>query len=160
MKRKIGFTLIELLVVISIIAILAAVIVVNVNSARKKGRDTRRKADLTQVSAAIQLYYADNHAYPGTSTATFATIAAPTTGSLVTGKYLTAGIQNPYPTGYTTNQYYYVNNTSDYYLYFVPETNQTATCGVCNEAASQCTINATAYDCAYLIKTGQETSTP
>jgi len=62
-KQK-AFTLIELLVVIAIIGILASVVLVSVNSARKKARDTRRKADLHQIQLALEMYYDDNDHYP------------------------------------------------------------------------------------------------
>jgi prepilin-type N-terminal cleavage/methylation domain-containing protein len=52
-----GFTLIELLVVIAIIGLLASVVLVSLNSARAKARDTKRKADLAQISKALELYY-------------------------------------------------------------------------------------------------------
>ena len=61
---KKGFTLIELMVVVLIIMLLAGVIVVNVDTARKKARDAKRISDLSTVSAALENYYADNHAYP------------------------------------------------------------------------------------------------
>jgi len=61
---KKGFTLIELMVVILIIMLLATVITVNVDQARKKARDAKRIADMSTVASALQAYYADNHYYP------------------------------------------------------------------------------------------------
>ena len=66
-SRKFGFTLIELLVVIAIIGILASVVLASLNTARQKGRDARRIADLKQVQLALELYFDTNRAYVPTA---------------------------------------------------------------------------------------------
>ncbi len=66
LPSKRGFTLIELLVVISIIGLLASVVLVSLNSARAKSRDTKRRADLKQLQTALELYYDANNVYPST----------------------------------------------------------------------------------------------
>ena len=68
-KNQPGFTLIELLVVVTIIGLLATIVLVSLNAARMKARDTRRLADLRQVALALELFYDDNPdiGYPGAS---------------------------------------------------------------------------------------------
>ncbi|TSC93439.1 MAG: putative General secretion pathway protein GspG [Candidatus Berkelbacteria bacterium Licking1014_7] len=58
-----GFTLIELLVTISIIGILAGIMVVTFQGQAAKARDTARKATLTEVMKALDLYYEKNGTY-------------------------------------------------------------------------------------------------
>ena len=57
-KQK--FTLIELLVVIAIIAILAAILLPALNSARNRGRDAVCKSQLKQINTATLMYCQDN----------------------------------------------------------------------------------------------------
>lgn len=64
MTNKKGFTLIELLVVIVIIGLLATMALIALNSARAKGRDAKRVADIKQMQTALELYYNDQHNYP------------------------------------------------------------------------------------------------
>jgi prepilin-type N-terminal cleavage/methylation domain-containing protein len=67
MKRKFGFTLVEMLIVIAIIAILISLGVVSFGSAQKKGRDSKRRADMKAVQSGWEQYYADNNgSYPST----------------------------------------------------------------------------------------------
>jgi prepilin-type N-terminal cleavage/methylation domain-containing protein len=59
-----AFTLVELLVVISIIGLLASIVLVSLDSTRKKGRDSKRIADLKQIQLALELYFDQNNAFP------------------------------------------------------------------------------------------------
>jgi type II secretion system protein G len=69
-RRKAGFTLIELMVVIAIIGILASIVTVSLVSARAKGRDAKRIADIRTVQLALEQFYNDNGYYPTTLTNT------------------------------------------------------------------------------------------
>jgi len=64
LKKKRGFTLIELLVVIAIIGTLSTIVLVSLNTARSKARDTRRAADLRNIALALEMYYDANGSYP------------------------------------------------------------------------------------------------
>lgn len=61
-----GFTLMELLVVITIISLLAGIGGLVYTSARIRGRDSQRQADLKKIQNALEVYYSDEHFYPGT----------------------------------------------------------------------------------------------
>ena len=64
MKKHKGFTLIELIVVMSIIGVLATLIINNLNDARARARDSKRKTELTQLKTALRIYYNDYQTYP------------------------------------------------------------------------------------------------
>lgn len=64
---KHGFTLIELLIVISIIGILAALVLTNVQGVRERARDARRKSDLASIKSSLRLYYNDQKSFPTSS---------------------------------------------------------------------------------------------
>jgi len=62
-KKTKGFTLIELLVVIAIIGLLASIVLVSLNNARQKARDSKRLSDIRQVALALELYADSNNAF-------------------------------------------------------------------------------------------------
>lgn len=62
--RPHGFSLVELLVSVSIIAILIAIGIASYATINKQSRDAKRKSDLEQIRAALEMYRADNGYYP------------------------------------------------------------------------------------------------
>lgn len=95
---KKGFTLIELLVVIAIIGILAGIVLTSLDTARKKGRDARRIADINQLKLALELYYDSNSQYP----------TSPLSAStLVADGYISRIPTDPQSTSGTTISYTY-----------------------------------------------------
>jgi type II secretion system protein G len=64
--RKAGFTLVELLIVVVILAILAAVVIPQINNASAEAKESALRASLATVRQAISLYRVQhNEAYPG-----------------------------------------------------------------------------------------------
>ena len=61
-----GFTMIEVLVVATIIGVLASIGLVSYQSANKKSRDGKRKADMEQIRSALEIHKSDNGDYPAT----------------------------------------------------------------------------------------------
>lgn len=61
---SLGFTLVEILAVIAIIGILATIVMVSLNMARSKARDSRRISDVLQLQLALQMYYDSAGVYP------------------------------------------------------------------------------------------------
>lgn len=59
-----AFTLVELLIVIAIMGILTVIAVSQFRTAKKKANDVARKGDLSSVSKALQMYYADYKKFP------------------------------------------------------------------------------------------------
>ncbi len=107
-----GFTLIELLVVIAIIGILATIVLVSLNTARKKARDTRRVSDMRQVALALEMYYDDNatSGYPGASGSNVWSTMETAIG---TGGYMTSVPTDP---GTGTYEYWVAADKQSYVL--------------------------------------------
>lgn len=60
MHRKKAFTLIELLIVVAIIGILATIVIIAYTNAQAKARDNKRKADISAISGAVEMFKIDS----------------------------------------------------------------------------------------------------
>lgn len=87
--------MVELLVTVTIIILLTSVGIFSYQASNKKARDNKRKADLEQVRAALEMYRSDNDSYPVGYWTEMIT-------ALKSGKYLNEVPQDP--KGYS---YYY-----------------------------------------------------
>lgn len=132
-----GFTLIELLVVIMILGVLAALISGNFFTSLKKGRDTKRKADLEQVQRALEMYYEDKKAYP------LALVFGNPLSDSVSGKIYMQKVPNDPISG---KDYQYLSTDGTNYKLFAclenklqilpyESTQSTLTCGDCRNPA-------------------------
>ena len=84
-----GFTIVELLVVIVVIGILAAITIVSYTGITARANTASNKQNASSVVAAAQTFYADNSAFPATSSSSSTVITAFNTNN--TGK-LPAGL--------------------------------------------------------------------
>jgi len=104
-QHKNGFTLIELLVVIAIIGLLSSLILASLSTARAKGRDAKRMADLKQLATAMQFFYDDNGYYPKESGGSNGYVGEGAGLDALLNAYLSdIGVD---PLGPSNNTYYY-----------------------------------------------------
>lgn len=104
---KKGFTFIEILVVVTIIALLSAVGAISYSQFTKQSRDAKRKADIEQIRAAVEMYRSNNGQYPLNSQFTFTSCTAPGSVSDGTATYLSKAPNDPKCTASTPSKYYY-----------------------------------------------------
>ncbi|MFA6532446.1 MAG: prepilin-type N-terminal cleavage/methylation domain-containing protein [Patescibacteria group bacterium] len=66
LKKNSGFTLLEILIVVSLLAIIAAAIIVFLNPMLQinKAQDSRKKSDLNVLKKSFEDYYNDKNCYP------------------------------------------------------------------------------------------------
>lgn len=57
MSKKSGVTLIELLIVVSILGVLSLIGVATYSGIQKNTRDTKRRADITQIVKTLEIHY-------------------------------------------------------------------------------------------------------
>jgi prepilin-type N-terminal cleavage/methylation domain-containing protein len=130
-----AFTLVELLIVIAIIGLLSTVAVVALSQSGVRARNQQRKANLIQISKALELYYSFNGAYPvcgggcwGTTDNTWIPGLAPTFMAKLPidpnhAKTNQSSAFSYCRTDASINRYQYISNGVDYkiFAYCTPE---------------------------------------
>ncbi|MCX6792967.1 MAG: prepilin-type N-terminal cleavage/methylation domain-containing protein [Candidatus Falkowbacteria bacterium] len=135
-NNKKAFTLIELLVVIAIIGVLSTMAIIALGNARAKARDSKRVADIKQISTALELYYADSNSYP-----TLITPGNSLTSPDGTKVYMASVPNNPTPrndSGCGNNNYTYASTSdnTNYSLNFCLGNNVASTPAGINSSSS------------------------
>jgi len=128
-QSKTAFTLIEILVVVTIIMLLTATAVVTYSTFLKQSRDAKRKADLGQISAALEMYRSNNVGYPNGN---WSNLSVLTSGTI----YIQSLPSDPKSSSYS---YYYIGSNTDYTLGAHLENVATT----CQSLTTQCTSNCT-----------------
>lgn len=136
-----GFTLVELLVVAVIICLLAVTGIVSYTSINTNSRDIKRKADLEQIRAAVEMYRNNNGNYPNTGSVPIdcASTAAFTDPSGNT--YLADVPEDP---NCSDRKYYYSGGASDYTLAAGLEAVTAACAGLTNQCGAS-------INCSYCV---------
>ncbi len=113
--RERGFTLIEIMVVVIIIGLLATIVSVNVMRYLSRSKIETCKAQLKNLSQALELYKLDNGFYPTTEQGLKALVEKPTSGRIPKNwkPYLTSKKVPKDPWG---NDYYYTSDGQEYTL--------------------------------------------
>lgn len=104
LNKNSGFTLIELLVAVGIIVVLSTIGIVYYQSAQRKARDNKRKSDLEQVRAALEMYRSQEGEYPSGNWGTMI-------DTLQDNDYINQEPEDPRPGSYN---YYYTSSGQTY----------------------------------------------
>lgn len=145
---KNAFTFIEILVVVTIIALLTAAGAISYSQFSKSSRDAKRKADLEQIRAAVELYRSSNDVYPLSGAGLYhISLSTCSTGSLtdINGNtYLSKLPNDPKCTGDKPTYYYVSADGSTYSVAAYLESSSVAGCAGANTCG-------TGYNCNYCL---------
>jgi type II secretion system protein G len=130
--KKNGFTLVEILIVVGLLTILFSMGIGSYTSIQKKARDDRRRADIEQIRAALEIYRTTNNAYPTAAPTPASGLPFGSPLSDLVNTYLQKIPQDPLS---PARSYYYATSGGDYTL------------GAQFEGTSSCTTTPPANSC-------------
>ncbi len=113
MKNQKGFTLIEIMVVLAILAGLIAMVAPNIIGEAGAARVKTAKAEMANISLALDMYKLDNFSYPSTSQGIEALASKPS-GSPEPKNYKSGGYMKKMPVDPWGNAYLYFSKKSNY----------------------------------------------
>lgn len=113
MKRQSGFTLIEIMVVLAILAGLVAMVAPNIIGEAGAARVKTAKAEMSNISQALDMYKLDNFTYPSTSQGLEALVSKPS-GSPEPKNYKANGYMKKLPIDPWGNPYLYFSKSGKF----------------------------------------------
>lgn len=130
-----SFTFIEILVVVTIIGLLTAAGSVSYSQFVKQSRDAKRKADIEQIRAAVEMYRSNNGTYPNTTDVTdhftFTNCTSPGSVYDASSTYLSKASNDPKCANDTLRYYYNSTDGISYTIGTKLEIPSTSSCGDC-----------------------------
>ena len=115
MKKQSGFTLIEIMVVLAILAGLVAMVAPNIIGEAGAARVKTAKAEMANISQALDIYKLDNFTYPSTSQGLEALVSKPS-GSPEPKNYKANGYMKKLPIDPWGNPYLYFSKSGKFEL--------------------------------------------
>ncbi|MAA70825.1 MAG: type II secretion system protein GspG [Bermanella sp.] len=115
MKKQSGFTLIEIMVVLAILAGLVAMVAPNIIGEAGAARVKTAKAEMANISQALDMYKLDNFTYPSTSQGLEALVSKPS-GSPEPKNYKANGYMKKLPIDPWGNPYLYFSKSGKFEL--------------------------------------------
>jgi len=113
MKNQKGFTLIEIMVVLAILAGLIAMVAPNIIGEAGRAKVKTAKAEMANISLALDMYKLDNFRYPSTSQGIEALASKPS-GSPEPKNYKSGGYMKKMPVDPWGTPYLYFSKKSNY----------------------------------------------
>jgi general secretion pathway protein G len=113
MKTQKGFTLIEIMVVLAILAGLIAMVAPNIIGEAGRAKVKTAKAEMANISLALDMYKLDNFRYPSSSQGIEALITKPS-GDPEAKNYKSGGYMKKMPTDPWGTPYLYFAKKSNY----------------------------------------------
>lgn len=110
-NRNFSFTLIEILVVATIISLLSAGAAISYSQIVKQSRDSKRKADIENVRAALEQYRSTNDVYPTTGTGSGLPFGTGSLTDAASNTYMNRIPQDPQS---SAKNYFYSSSGTDY----------------------------------------------